>query len=250
MHIGKDCPGGCYYTLRDYFIGRWNGALIVRHQALAAPKTVLASFDPDGPGPCPSTLVSGGDSAPFIETMSGFSVPTITRQPQDVIARLGRTVFFSVEAAPAGVTFQWSKTVPRPPGSNPLWRNLSDGPQPSGAVISGATTPTLVIENFQTGELSDSTAGTAQYRCYISQNDPARAVNSRAALLTISPCTPDFNRDGDTGTDADIEAFFACLAGNCCPACDPLGVDFNGDGDHGTDQDIESFFRVLAGGSC
>jgi len=62
--------------------------------------------------------------------------------------------------------------------------------------------------------------------------------------------TSDFNGDGDFGTDQDIEAFFACLAGQCCPACYPGGSDFNGDGDFGTDQDIESFFRVLAGGNC
>jgi hypothetical protein len=60
----------------------------------------------------------------------------------------------------------------------------------------------------------------------------------------------DFNGDGDFGTDQDIEAFFACLAGNCCATCWPGGSDFNGDGDFGTDQDIESFFRVLAGGPC
>jgi hypothetical protein len=62
--------------------------------------------------------------------------------------------------------------------------------------------------------------------------------------------TADFNGDGDLGTDADIEAFFACLGGACCPTCDPHGADFNGDGDIGTDADIESFFRVLAGGPC
>jgi hypothetical protein len=45
-----------------------------------------------------------------------------------------------------------------------------------------------------------------------------------------------------------IEAFFACLAGNCCPLCDT--ADFNADGDSATDADIEAFFRVLAGGSC
>jgi hypothetical protein len=61
-------------------------------------------------------------------------------------------------------------------------------------------------------------------------------------------CTADFNNDGDIGTDEDIEAFFACLAGNCCGTCGDS--DFNGDGDYGTDADIESFFRVLAGGSC
>jgi len=64
-----------------------------------------------------------------------------------------------------------------------------------------------------------------------------------------TPCgTADFNNDGDTGTDQDIEAFFACLGGHCCPSCG--SADFNGDGDTGTDLDIESFFRVLGGGTC
>jgi hypothetical protein len=60
--------------------------------------------------------------------------------------------------------------------------------------------------------------------------------------------TGDFNNDGDSSTDADIEAFFACIAGNCCAACQ--SSDFDGDGDSSTDADIEAFFRVLAGGNC
>jgi probable HAF family extracellular repeat protein len=63
-------------------------------------------------------------------------------------------------------------------------------------------------------------------------------------------CGVDFNGDGDTGTDADIEAFFACLAGNCCAACYAPGADFNVDGDYGTDADIEAFFRALVGSCC
>jgi hypothetical protein len=71
------------------------------------------------------------------------------------------------------------------------------------------------------------------------------------SLPPAPPCgTSDFNGDGDFGTDADIEAFFACLAGTCCPTCYEGGSDFNADGDFGTDADIESFFRVLGGGSC
>jgi outer membrane protein assembly factor BamB len=63
------------------------------------------------------------------------------------------------------------------------------------------------------------------------------------------PCgSADFNGDGDAGTDGDIEAFFACLAGACCPGCG--SSDFDGDGDFATDADIEAFFRVLAGGTC
>ncbi len=69
-----------------------------------------------------------------------------------------------------------------------------------------------------------------------------------SAVLLIPTCSADFNHDGDTGTDADIAAFFACLSGICCPSCNT--ADFNADGDTGTDQDIESFFRVLGGGPC
>jgi len=73
--------------------------------------------------------------------------------------------------------------------------------------------------------------------------------NAMLMLTPVPACgSADFNGDGTPGTDADIEAFFACLAGNCCPTCG--SADFNGDGDTGTDADIESFFRVLAGGSC
>ena|GEM_PF-1135517 len=70
-------------------------------------------------------------------------------------------------------------------------------------------------------------------------------------IQASNPCgTSDFNGDDDFGTDQDIEAFFRCLAGVCCPTCYAGGSDFNGDGDFGTEQDIEAFFRVLTGGSC
>jgi glucose/arabinose dehydrogenase len=62
--------------------------------------------------------------------------------------------------------------------------------------------------------------------------------------------TADFNCDGDIGTDADIDAFFMCLSGNCPAAPCYNSADFDGDGDVGTDGDIEAFFRVLGGGSC
>ncbi len=81
------------------------------------------------------------------------------------------------------------------------------------------------------------------------QNATNPALSFAFLLIPIvPPCRADFNNDGDTDTDADIEAFFACLAGNCCGVCGTS--DFNGDGEFGTDADIESFFRVLAGGPC
>jgi cytochrome c553 len=89
--------------------------------------------------------------------------------------------------------------------------------------------------------------GWAFYQQYIAQGQ-SEPIEMDFAAIQVSSCTPDFNGDGDVGTDADIEAFFACLAGNCCPTC--AGADFNADGDVGTDADIEGFFRVLAGGNC
>jgi len=78
-------------------------------------------------------------------------------------------------------------------------------------------------------------------------------VNAAAAKAyldaNLNNCgSADFDGDGDTGTDLDIEAFFACLGGNCCASCG--SADFDGDGDTGTDQDIEAFFRVLGGQAC
>ena len=67
--------------------------------------------------------------------------------------------------------------------------------------------------------------------------------SSEIGVLVISPPVR-----GACGFDADIEAFFACLGGNCYGMCFTGGADF--DGDVGTDADIEAFFRVLGGGPC
>jgi hypothetical protein len=78
-------------------------------------------------------------------------------------------------------------------------------------------------------------------------NGCASAASPGAVLRFTSA---DFDCDGDVGTDHDIEAFFACVAGNCpAPPCSSH-ADFDGDGDTGTDQDIEAFFRSLGGGGC
>jgi len=70
-------------------------------------------------------------------------------------------------------------------------------------------------------------------------------------LATPPACgSTDFDGDGDEGTDADIEAFFAVIGGGTCPTGTCDGIDFDGDGDEGTDADIEAFFRVIGGGAC
>jgi hypothetical protein len=78
--------------------------------------------------------------------------------------------------------------------------------------------------------------------------DVAFVLNGSAGGPTCG--SADFDCDGDTGTDADIESFFTCLAGTCPAAPCASSADFDGDGDTGTDADIEAFFRVLAGGTC
>ncbi len=90
--------------------------------------------------------------------------------------------------------------------------------------------------------------GLYPYHCHVLEHEDHEMMRQFEVVLGCG--TADFDGDGDVGTDADIEAFFACLAGSCCPACYPGGADFNADGDVGTDADIESFFRVLAGGNC
>ena len=105
-----------------------------------------------------------------------------------------------------------------PLGHNPIW------------TWSGQHTGYIALRN-----------SSSQWEC-----DPGIALT--VEVRATPTCSADFDNDGDSATDADIEAFFACLAGNCCQTCQT--ADFNHDGDTATDADIESFFRVLAGGAC
>jgi hypothetical protein len=131
-------------------------------------------------------------------------------------------------------------------GSTPSfqWRR-NNSPLSNTPPFSGVNTATLNIS-------AATSAEAGSYDCVVSNNCGGMASNSAELIIAGgSNCgTSDFDGDGDFGTDADIESFFACLAGNCCATCWHLGADFNGDGDSGTDSDIEAFFRVLAGQPC
>jgi hypothetical protein len=104
---------------------------------------------------------------------------------------------------------------------------------------------------FQADASAPSTSNAADYA--LTAADPVFFNNTESPFTVISApsCgSADFDCDGDVATDADIEAFFACLAGDCPPAPCTSTADFNADGDSATDADIEAFFRVLAGGPC
>jgi hypothetical protein len=138
------------------------------------------------------------------------------------------SVFTALPNAAGPLTFQWRHNGV----------NLADDGR-----ITGAHTSTLEIYPCWEGD-------SGAYDVVIS--NACNSLASNAATLTVRRVcgSVDFNCDGDLGTDADIEAFFACLAGNCPQFPCNNTADFNADGDLGTDADIESFFSVLAGGPC
>jgi hypothetical protein len=144
-----------------------------------------------------------------------------------------------------------------PPGSREIWNNqgttsnpvwvfqgclgMSDRIALPGAVLEG-------VASFQITPMGATHQGRLRH-VVITKNGSELELKRVSVIPPIPHCgSADFNGDGDLGTDADIEAFFACLAGSCCSTCG--SADFNGDGDLGTDADIQSFFSVLAGGPC
>jgi alpha-tubulin suppressor-like RCC1 family protein len=165
---------------------------------------------------------SGGGH--MLATLVQVCTVYLTDQPSAVEATPCQTAVFSVAASSESpLTYRWRRN-----GSN-----LSNNSR-----VSGVTTSSLTIS-----PVGAFMAGTYD----VVVTNACGTVTSLPAQLTLRD-PADFNGDGDVGTDADIEDFFSCLAGNCCAQC--LSADFNNDGDLGTDADIESFFRVLAGGDC
>jgi hypothetical protein len=145
-------------------------------------------------------------------------------QPQRTAAPQGSSAELYIIAKGGGViSYQWRR---------------NGQPLADDARFSGARSDTLIISNV-------NNADAGEYDAVIS--NPCGSDTSATATLAVT-CQSDFDGDGDINTDQDIEAFFACLAGDCCPTCG--SADYDGDGDTGTDGDIESFFRVLAGNSC
>jgi hypothetical protein len=170
-----------------------------------------------------TVLFGGTDAAPTPTSYSDVwelrpacTPPSIATQPSSQTSCSSPVSFTVTALGTPTLTYQWRKDT-----------------QP----IPGATSPTLSLQ-------APTSLDAGLYDCIV--QNPCGAATTSQARLTVN--SADFNNDGDSGTDADIDAFFACLAGACCASCG--SADFNNDGDSGTDQDIESFFRVLAGGPC
>jgi hypothetical protein len=166
---------------------------------------------------------------------------SFSQQPSNAAVCGDGTVTFTIAASsqPAP-TYAWE--VESPPLNSNVWNPMFDGPISVNGVsvgsVTGSDQPSLQFQHDPTSNQF------LRFQCVV--QSACGNVASAPATLTVN--SADFNGDGAVGTDADIEAFFACISGVCCPTCG--SADFNGDGATGTDADIESFFRVLGGGSC
>jgi hypothetical protein len=208
---------------------------------MEAPCNALTTI-PDGAGGW--TMAAGLPAAPYMAALVSNPNPSVVTQPVGGLAHRGGSIELSM-VANAPVTYEWRCLV----GNSPL--TLRDRTEADGTTCSGTTTANLRIDNIGTSMTGYFNPGgpysMVSFWCVIT--DPChQTASTQMATFRISRCSADFNHDGGAATDADIEAFFACMAGNCCTRCD--GPDFNGDGAVATDADIESFFRVLAGGPC
>ncbi|HYE62758.1 MAG TPA: immunoglobulin domain-containing protein [Phycisphaerales bacterium] len=241
-------PSGSVTPDRQF--ARWNGQVWVwsdigvrdEFQAVAVSgsgaDTVIDVVGQIMYGPDSGSLASGVSSV----TIAGLSPWGVPQQATLNVTR-GADVQLGVEVTGgAPVFYQWRRNgvaVLNGPGG------AADG----GGFVAGASG---VLSSAGPVVLTITGAGVADsgvYTCGLSS--ACGESESSGVMLGVSGCgTSDFNGDGDIGTDQDIEAFFACLGGNCCPGCFEGGADFNGDGDVGTDHDIEAFFRVLGGGNC
>jgi subtilisin-like proprotein convertase family protein len=163
-----------------------------------------------------------------------------------LLSRPGRDAFH-----PLGFICPYLGVQPTPTSSNLLFADVGSTPydvpgvaEPGMTNAVGTYLPFTPLSAFRGESMS------GEWRITVTDwhSGAVGTLNGFTIAFDAGCGKADFNGDGDVGTDADIEAFFDCLAGNCCPTCG--GVDFNGDGDVGTDADIESFFNVLGGGAC
>ncbi|GEM_PF-4442443 len=194
----------------------------------------ILRLDPDS-----GVMLGNADLSPAValSAVAPFSPVVITMQPRSINVCYTTDGDLSVEAACNGTpSYEWQIEAPRG-----VWHTLTSQPMPlPGGGTALATAPDAPNTTIRVRER------TGRLLVRVIVTGPCDAVTSNLAGVFIN--SADFNNDGDIGTDADIEAFFACLAGNCPPT--GCSADFNADGDTGTDADIESFFRVLSGGSC
>ncbi|HYE63752.1 MAG TPA: choice-of-anchor tandem repeat NxxGxxAF-containing protein [Phycisphaerales bacterium] len=223
---------------------------------------VLMTSQLAGPG-----VTTTNNRAIWVGTPGNFSLVMRSGDPAPGLPGVSPTAFLDVCLSPAGhIAFLTTLTGTGVTSTNntALWGRTSAGQVtllarkgvPFEFAPGQTITPDAILLNSLTGGEDGKPAAVnddnqVAFLLYVSPTAAAVGVLAHVDAVPPPPCgTADFNGDGDTGTDQDIEAFFACIGGHCCPTCFEGGSDFNADGDAATDQDIEAFFRVLGGHAC
>ncbi|HYE02280.1 MAG TPA: hypothetical protein VD963_03490, partial [Phycisphaerales bacterium] len=177
-------------------------------------------------------MIAGAPAYAWVRWTSG--APFIARHPVPLDAFESAAAEFSVAVTATGSVvpaYQWRRDG----------LALTDGPTPHGSILSGATSPTLVVAN-----LAGDDAG--EYDVVVTS--PCGEATSAPAALAVRPafCASDFDADGVIGT-GDVSAFLAQWFADV--AVGGLAADFDGSGAVAT-PDISAFlaawFVALAGG--
>jgi hypothetical protein len=232
-------PNGDVVAGGYFGIARWNGASWSALGSGTNDYVLALAVLPNGDVAAGGPFTTAGGVAAGYWSIWNDGHPAVASQPVGATTCAGAAAVFSVIATgDAPLAYQWQ--VQAAPND---WVDLAGSavPLPCGG-SAYATLPNAAITSI--GVTPCPGVNRYQVRCTVS--NACGSVTSNEGTLLIN--SADFNGDGDVGTDADIDAFFACLGGNCCANCG--SADFNGDGDVGTDADIDAFFRVLSGGGC
>src|SRR5262249_48490612 len=135
----------------------------------------------------------------------GPEAPAFAQQPGPASAcRTGAAFFSLTTQGPGPFTYAWQ--LETEPG---VWQDLTSNaaaiPCGGDAYAAPGNSPTVQI-----GVNPCPGVNRYQVRCIVT--NACGSVTSDQVTLTVN--SADFNGDGAVGTDADIEAFFACLGGN------------------------------------
>ncbi|MBY0312798.1 MAG: hypothetical protein K2W85_12075 [Phycisphaerales bacterium] len=154
------------------------------------PADTLTSYRCIALGPCAFTPAVSPEVAFALD-----SNPVIASSPASAQICPNASATLSTTLVPGNygtVSYQWWRFVP----AFPIFAQVSNGTLPSGALVSGANSPTLNISNFKSQD-----AG--QYYCQVIGS--CGIANSGVATLTF--CPADFNCSGI----ADIQDIFDFL---------------------------------------
>ncbi|HYE63004.1 MAG TPA: FG-GAP-like repeat-containing protein [Phycisphaerales bacterium] len=155
-----------------------------------AAQVAVGDFNDDG---APDLAVSN-PTAGTIRVLFNAGGGTINLHPQPAAVEFGGNASFEIAATTTGpvATYQWRRNG----------QFLTEGDHYAG------------VHTNQLHILSATEIEAGTYDCVI---NACGQVYSNPATLTVTGCpSADYNRDGDVGTDADIEAFFRILGGGPC----------------------------------